>query len=58
LAPYGGQTIKISNFSKTKMAAAAILKKHKNRDFTTTDGQIFAKFGMNKQNGSLNRPDR
>jgi len=26
LAPYGGQTVKISNFSKTKMAAAAILK--------------------------------
>ena len=26
LAPYGGQTVKISNFSKTKMAVAAILK--------------------------------
>jgi len=26
LAPYWGQTVKISNFSKTKMAAAAILK--------------------------------
>jgi len=26
-----------ANFSKTKMAAAAILKKHKNRDITTTD---------------------
>jgi len=58
LAPYGGQTVKISNFSKTKMAAAAILKNHKNRDITTTDWQIFAKFGMIMQNGSLNRPDR
>jgi len=26
LAPYWGQTVKISNFSKTKLAAAAILK--------------------------------
>jgi len=26
LAPYGGQTVEISNFSKTKMAAAGILK--------------------------------
>jgi len=26
IGPYGGQTVKISNFSKTKMAAAAILK--------------------------------
>jgi len=26
LALYSGQTVKISNFSKTKMAAAAILK--------------------------------
>jgi len=25
------------NFSKTKMAAVAILKNHKNRDITTTD---------------------
>ena len=40
--PTGDKTVKISNFSKTKMAAAAILKKHKNRDITTTDGQIFA----------------
>jgi len=40
------------------MAAAAILKKkHKNRDITTTDWQIFAKFGTIMQNGSLNRPD-
>ena len=40
------------------MAAAAILKNHKNRDITTTDWYIFAKFGTNTQNGSLNRPDR
>jgi len=32
-------------------------KTHKNRDITTTDCQIFAKFGMIMQNGSLNRPD-
>jgi len=29
IAPYRGQTVEISNFSKTKMAAAAILKNHK-----------------------------
>jgi len=39
------------------MAAAAILKNHKNRDITTTDRQIFAKFGMTMQNGTLNRTD-
>jgi len=27
---YRGQTVKISNFFQTKMAAAAILKNHKN----------------------------
>jgi len=58
LAPYGGQTVKISNFSKTKMAAAAIVKNHKNREITATDWQIFAKFGTIMQNGFLNRPDR
>jgi len=26
IGPYGGQTVKILNFSKTKMAAAAIIK--------------------------------
>ena len=30
----------------------------KNRDITTTDWQIFAKFGTIMQNGSINRPDR
>jgi len=35
--PYRGHTIKISNFSKTKMAAAAILKNHKNCDITAMD---------------------
>jgi len=34
IGPYRGQIVKISNFSKTKMAAAAILKNHKNRDIT------------------------
>jgi len=58
IGPYGGQNVKISNFSKTNMAAAAILKNHKNRDITTTDWQIFGKFGTIMQNGSLNRPDR
>jgi len=29
IAPYRGQTVEISNFSKTKMAAAAIMKNHK-----------------------------
>jgi len=53
LAPYRGHIVKISNFSKTKIAAAAILKNQKNRDITTADWQIFAKFGMIMQNGSL-----
>ena len=35
------------------MAAAAILKNHKNRDITTTDWQIFAKFGTNTKMGLL-----
>jgi len=34
---YRGQVVKISNFSKTKMAAAASLKNHKNRDVTAMD---------------------
>jgi len=58
LAPYRGHIVKISNFSKTKMAAAAILKNQKNRDITTADWQIFAKFGTIVQNGSLVGPDR
>jgi len=32
-----GHAIKISNLSKTKMAAEAILKNHKNRDITAMD---------------------
>jgi len=40
-----GQMVKISNLSKTKMAAAAILKNHKNRDITAMHRPIFAKFG-------------
>jgi len=35
------------------MAAAAILKNHKNRDIITTDWQIFAKFGTIMQDGLL-----
>jgi len=35
LAPYSRQTIKMLNFSKTKMVAVAILKNHKNCDITT-----------------------
>jgi len=55
--PYRGRIAKISNFSKTKMAAAAILKNHKNRDITVSDWPIFAKFGTIMQNRSLNHPD-
>jgi len=40
------------------MAAAAILKNHKNRDITASDWLIFAKFGTIMQNGSLNHADR
>jgi len=37
--PLQGQAVKISNFSKTKMAAAAILKNHKNRNITQRIGR-------------------
>jgi len=37
----GGRSLKFPK--KNKMAAAAILKNHKNRDITTTDWQIFEK---------------
>jgi len=56
--PTGDKPSKISNFLKTKMAAAAILKNHKNRGITAADWQILAKFGTIMQNWSLNRPDR
>jgi len=36
IGPYRRQTVKMLNFSKTKMAAVAILKNHKFRDITTT----------------------
>jgi len=52
-----GHIVKIFNFLKTKMAAAAILKNHKNHYFTASDRPIFAKFGTIMQNGSLNHPD-
>ena len=49
-----GQTAKVSNFSKTKMAAAAILKNQKNRDISATVSPIFTKFGTLVQNESHN----
>jgi len=58
LANYRGHIVKIFNFSKTKMAAAAILKNHKNRDITASDWPILANFSMIMQNGSLNHSDR
>jgi len=57
LTPYRGHIVKIFYFSKTKMAAAAILKNHKNRDITASDWPIFAKFGTIMQNESINHPD-
>ena len=47
--------VKISNFLKSKMAAAAILKNHKKRDISVTVWPIFIKFGTLMQNGSFNR---
>ena len=38
------------------MAAAAILKNHKNRDISVTVWPIFMKFGTLMQNVALNRP--
>jgi len=58
IGPYRGHIVKMFNFSKTKMAAAAILKNHKNCDITASDWPIFAKFGMIMQNRSINRPCR
>jgi len=52
-----GRIVKIFNFLRTKMAAAGILKNHKNCDMTASDWPIFAKFGMIMQNCSLNHPD-
>ena len=57
IGPYSGLTFNISNFSKSKMAAAAILKITKNRNISATVWPIFTKFGMLLQNGSLNRTD-
>ena len=39
------------------MAAAAILKNHKNRDISITVWPIFIKFGTQMQNDALNRSD-
>jgi len=49
---------KISNFWKSKMAAAAILKNHKNRDISATVWPIFMTFGTLMQNATLNCSDR
>ena len=57
IGPYSGLTFNISNFSKSKMAAAAILKITKNRNISATVWPIFTKFGMLLQNGSLNHAD-
>jgi len=40
------------------MAAAAILKNHKNRDISATVKRIFTKFGMLMENEPLNLSDR
>jgi len=56
--PYRENIVKIFNFSKAKMAAAAIFKNHKNRDITASDWPIFAKFGTIMHTWSLNHPDR
>ena len=40
------QIVKKFEFPKSKMAAVAILKNHKNHDITSTDWPIFAKLGM------------
>ena len=40
------------------MAAAAILKNHKNRDISVTVWPIFTKFGKLMQDVSLNRADQ
>jgi len=51
--PTGDTPLKFRIFQK-KMAAVVILKNHTNRDITTTDWQIFTKFGTIMQNRSLN----
>jgi len=59
--PTGDRPLKFRIFQKTKIAAAAILKNHNNRDISATVSPIFTKFGMlvqTVQNGSLNHPDR
>jgi len=53
----GDRPLKFRIFSKTKMAAAAILKSHKNRDISVMVWPIFIKFGTLMQNVSLNRSD-
>jgi len=49
--------LKFRIFQKTRWRRPPSLKKHKNRDITTTDWQIFAKFSATMQNGTLNHRD-
>ena len=55
--PTGDRSLKFSIFQK-KLNGGVIFKNHTNRDITTRDWQIFAKFGMTMQNVSVKRPDR
>jgi len=45
-------------FFKNQDGGGRHLEKPQNRDITTRNWQIFAKFGRIMQNGSFNRPDR
>ena len=58
IGPDRVKTVKISNISKKQDGGGRHLENHTNRDITRRDRQIFAKFGMIMQNGSLKRPDR
>ena len=51
--PYRGQTVKMSNFWKPKIAAPTVLKMTKIRDISATVWPIFTKFGTLMQNGLL-----
>ena len=52
IGPYTGSTAKISNFFKSKIAAAAILEQSKN-GFSAVVWPSLAKFGRMMQNGFL-----
>ena len=57
IGPYRGLTVKISNFWKFKMAAAAILKITNSR-YLHNGLTDLSKFGKVVQNVVHNRPDR